>query len=138
MGRSEPVIPTPGSTHRKVESVRVSATEGVQKRGAKRKNSKRGSGGVRERDWRHQGHGLLPLLEKWALSASGLSAIRYAREMQGIRQVVALTTIMVGDGIGVYLRNIKFNGSVASEKVESNLADARVYMLTHPKKFDVV
>ncbi|KAL8199399.1 hypothetical protein R6Q57_012967 [Mikania cordata] len=35
-------------------------------------------------------------------------------------------------------RNIKFNGSVASAKVESNLADARVYMLTHPKEFDVV
>ncbi|KAJ0894154.1 putative tRNA (guanine(26)-N(2))-dimethyltransferase [Helianthus annuus] len=35
-------------------------------------------------------------------------------------------------------RNIKFNGSVASEKVESNLVDARVYMLTHPKEFDVV
>ena len=35
-------------------------------------------------------------------------------------------------------RNIKFNGSVACAKVESNLADARVYMLTHPKEFDVV
>lgn len=35
-------------------------------------------------------------------------------------------------------RNIKFNGSVASSKVESNLADARVYMLTHPKEFEVV
>lgn len=35
-------------------------------------------------------------------------------------------------------RNIKFNGSVASAKVESNLADARVYMLTHPKEFDMV
>lgn len=35
-------------------------------------------------------------------------------------------------------RNIKFNGSVACAKVESHLADARVYMLTHPKEFDVV
>ena len=35
-------------------------------------------------------------------------------------------------------RNIKFNGSVAGAKVESNLVDARVYMLTHPKEFDVV
>lgn len=35
-------------------------------------------------------------------------------------------------------RNIKFNGSVAVSKVESLLADARVYMLTHPKEFDVV
>lgn len=35
-------------------------------------------------------------------------------------------------------RNIKFNGSVACSKVESHLADARVFMLTHPKEFDVV
>lgn len=35
-------------------------------------------------------------------------------------------------------RNIKFNGSVARSKVESHHADARVYMLTHPKEFDVV
>lgn len=35
-------------------------------------------------------------------------------------------------------RNIKFNGSVAVSKVESHLADARVYMITHPKEFDVV
>lgn len=35
-------------------------------------------------------------------------------------------------------RNIKLNGSVACSKVESHLADARVYMLTHPKEFDVV
>ncbi|KAI3758197.1 hypothetical protein L6452_05750 [Arctium lappa] len=49
------------------------------------------------------------------------------------------TTIMVGDAfVEACRRNIKFNGSVASEKVESNLADARVYMLTHPKEFDVI
>ncbi|MCI09477.1 putative tRNA (guanine(26)-N(2))-dimethyltransferase 1-like, partial [Trifolium medium] len=35
-------------------------------------------------------------------------------------------------------RNIKFNGSVAVSKVESHLADARVYMLENPNKFDVV
>ena len=35
-------------------------------------------------------------------------------------------------------RNIKFNGSVACAKVESHLTDARVYMLTHPKEFDMV
>lgn len=35
-------------------------------------------------------------------------------------------------------KNIKFNGSVAISKVESHLADARVYMLTHPKEFDMV
>ena len=35
-------------------------------------------------------------------------------------------------------RNISFNGSVAISKVESHHADARVYMLTHPREFDVV
>lgn len=35
-------------------------------------------------------------------------------------------------------RNIKFNGASAISKVEAHLADARVYMLTHPKEFDVV
>ncbi|KAI3734787.1 hypothetical protein L6452_14266 [Arctium lappa] len=70
------------------------------------------------------------------LSASGLRAIRYAREMQGIRQVVALDNDNAS--VEACRRNIKFNGSVASEKVESNLADARVYMLTYPKEFDVI
>ena len=35
-------------------------------------------------------------------------------------------------------KNIQFNGSVACSKVEAHLADARIYMLTHPKEFDVV
>ncbi|GAB2288956.1 hypothetical protein Dimus_023262 [Dionaea muscipula] len=71
-----------------------------------------------------------------ALSASGLRALRYAREVEGIGRVVALDNDKVS--VEACRRNIKFNGSVASEKVESHLADARVYMLTHPKEFDVV
>ncbi|XP_024975103.1 probable tRNA (guanine(26)-N(2))-dimethyltransferase 1 [Cynara cardunculus var. scolymus] len=71
-----------------------------------------------------------------ALSASGLRALRYAREIEGIGQVVALDNDKAS--VEACRRNIKFNGSVASEKVESNLADARVYMLTHPKEFEVV
>ncbi|KAF5791909.1 putative tRNA (guanine(26)-N(2))-dimethyltransferase [Helianthus annuus] len=71
-----------------------------------------------------------------ALSASGLRALRYAREVEGIGQVVALDNDKAS--VEACRRNIKFNGSVASEKVESNLVDARVYMLTHPKEFDVV
>ncbi|KAI3679355.1 hypothetical protein L2E82_51435 [Cichorium intybus] len=67
-----------------------------------------------------------------ALSATGLRALRYAREVEGIGQVVAL------DNDKACRRNIKFNGSVASAKVETNLIDARVYMLTHPKEFDMV
>ncbi|KVH92665.1 tRNA (guanine(26)-N(2))-dimethyltransferase [Cynara cardunculus var. scolymus] len=71
-----------------------------------------------------------------ALSASGLRALRYAREVEGIGQVVALDNDKAS--VEACRRNIKFNGSVVSAKVESNLADARVYMLTHPKEFDVV
>ncbi|XP_012851888.1 PREDICTED: probable tRNA (guanine(26)-N(2))-dimethyltransferase 2 isoform X2 [Erythranthe guttata] len=71
-----------------------------------------------------------------ALSASGLRALRYAREVDGIGQVVALDNDKAS--VEACRRNIKFNGSVASAKVESHLADARVYMLTHPKEFDVV
>ncbi|KAI3452186.1 hypothetical protein Pfo_008851 [Paulownia fortunei] len=71
-----------------------------------------------------------------ALSASGLRALRYAREVDGIGQVVALDNDKVS--VESCRRNIKFNGSVACSKVESHLADARVYMLTHPKEFDVV
>ncbi|KAJ1382358.1 tRNA methyltransferase, Trm1 [Sesbania bispinosa] len=71
-----------------------------------------------------------------ALSASGLRALRYAREVEGIGQVVALDNDKAS--VEACRRNIKFNGSVAVSKVESNLADARVYMLTHPKEFDVV
>ncbi|GKV16964.1 hypothetical protein SLEP1_g27525 [Rubroshorea leprosula] len=71
-----------------------------------------------------------------ALSASGLRALRYAREVDGIGQVVALDNDK--GAIEACQRNIKFNGSVACAKVESHLADARVYMLTHPKEFDVV
>ncbi|CAI0433172.1 unnamed protein product [Linum tenue] len=71
-----------------------------------------------------------------ALSASGLRALRYAREIEGIGQIVALDNDKAS--VEACRRNIKFNGSVAISKVESNLADARVYMLTHPKEFDVV
>ncbi|KAL6551628.1 hypothetical protein OROGR_007782 [Orobanche gracilis] len=71
-----------------------------------------------------------------ALSASGLRALRYAREVDGIGQVMALDNDKAS--VEACRRNIKFNGSVACSKVESNLADARVYMLTHPKEFDLV
>ncbi|ONI18964.1 hypothetical protein PRUPE_3G249800 [Prunus persica] len=71
-----------------------------------------------------------------ALSASGLRALRYAREVEGIGQVVALDNDKIS--VEACRRNIKFNGSVACSKVESHLADARVHMLTHPKEFDVV
>ncbi|KAL8161166.1 hypothetical protein V2J09_012655 [Rumex salicifolius] len=71
-----------------------------------------------------------------ALSASGLRSLRYAREVEGLGQIVALDN---DEGaVESCRRNIKFNGPVACAKVESHLADARVYMLTHPNEFDVV
>ncbi|KAJ0980151.1 hypothetical protein J5N97_008406 [Dioscorea zingiberensis] len=71
-----------------------------------------------------------------ALAASGLRALRYAREIDGIGQVVALDNDKVS--IEACKKNIQFNGSVACTKVEAHLADARVYMLTHQKEFDAV
>ncbi|XP_010260696.1 PREDICTED: probable tRNA (guanine(26)-N(2))-dimethyltransferase 2 [Nelumbo nucifera] len=71
-----------------------------------------------------------------ALAASGLRSIRYAREVEGIGQVVAVDNDKVS--VEACKRNIRFNGSVACSKVESHLADARVFMLTHQKEFDVV
>ncbi|KAJ4886338.1 putative tRNA (guanine(26)-N(2))-dimethyltransferase 2 [Raphanus sativus] len=71
-----------------------------------------------------------------ALSASGLRALRYAREIEGIGQVVALDNDLAS--VEACQRNIKFNGSLAISKVESHHTDARVHMLTHPNEFDVV
>lgn len=71
-----------------------------------------------------------------ALAASGLRALRYAREVEGIGQVIAVDNDKAS--VEACKRNIKFNGSLACAKVESHHADARVYMLTHPKEFDVV
>ncbi|CAH2055301.1 unnamed protein product [Thlaspi arvense] len=71
-----------------------------------------------------------------ALSASGLRALRYAREIEGIGQVVALDNDLAS--VEACQRNIKFNGSLAVSKVESHHTDARVHMLTHPNEFEVV
>ncbi|KAL0858217.1 hypothetical protein Bca101_063371 [Brassica carinata] len=71
-----------------------------------------------------------------ALSASGLRALRYAREIEEIGQVVALDNDLAS--VEACQRNIKFNGSLAISKVESHHTDARVHMLTHPNEFDVV
>jgi len=79
---------------------------------------------------------LEPLRILEALSASGLRALRYAREVEGVGSVVALDNDKVA--VEACKRNIKLNGSAVFSKVEAQLADARVYMLTHEKEFDVV
>ncbi|XP_062200622.1 tRNA (guanine(26)-N(2))-dimethyltransferase 1-like isoform X2 [Phragmites australis] len=70
-----------------------------------------------------------------ALAASGLRAIRYALEVDGIGDVIAIDN---NEAIEACKKNIHLNSSLASSKVVPHLADARVYMLTHPKEFDVV
>ncbi|OEL29448.1 putative tRNA (guanine(26)-N(2))-dimethyltransferase 1 [Dichanthelium oligosanthes] len=71
-----------------------------------------------------------------ALAASGLRSLRYAREVDGLGKVVALDNDKAS--VESCKKNIKFNGASATSKVEAHLTDARVYMLTHPKEFDVV
>ncbi|KAG7986432.1 hypothetical protein I3843_03G078700 [Carya illinoinensis] len=84
-----------------------------------------------------KGHGeMKPPRVLEALAASGLRSLRYAREVEGIGQVVALDNDKVS--VEACKRNIKFNGSVACSTVEAHLTDARVFMLTHPKEFDMV
>lgn len=71
-----------------------------------------------------------------ALAASGLRAIRYALEVDGIGEVIAVDNNEVA--IESCKRNIYHNGVLASSKVVPHLADARIFMLTHPKEFDVM
>ncbi|CAM8968100.1 unnamed protein product [Rhodiola kirilowii] len=71
-----------------------------------------------------------------ALSASGLRALRYAREVEDLGEVVALDNDK--NSVEACRRNIRFNGSVASSKVKSELVDACIYMVSHPKEFDMV
>lgn len=49
-----------------------------------------------------------------------------------------ITITLLAASVEACKRNIAFNGSVAAAKVDSELADARVYMLTHPNEFDMV
>jgi len=79
---------------------------------------------------------LKPPLVLEALAASGLRSLRYAREVDGLGKVVALDNDKAS--VDCCKRNIKFNGVSSTSNVEAHLADARVYMLTHPKEFDVV
>eukprot|EP00850_Spirogloea_muscicola_P011482 SM000071S21106 [mRNA] locus=s71:391555:399694:+ [translate_table: standard] len=76
-----------------------------------------------------------PLRVLEALAASGLRAIRYALEVQGIGSILALDNDRVA--VQACKRNIAYNGNQAAA-VSVEEADSRVYMLTHEKAFDVV
>ncbi|KAG0547052.1 hypothetical protein BDA96_01G046100 [Sorghum bicolor] len=56
--------------------------------------------------------------------------------LEGLGKVVALDNDKAS--VEDCKRNIKFNGSSATSKVEAHLVDARIHMLMHPKEFDVV
>lgn len=77
-----------------------------------------------------------PLRVLEAAAASGLRAIRYALEVEGIDSVVALDKDKVA--VEACEHNIKLNGDVALSKVQAELGDARIYMLNHEKQFDAV
>ncbi|MCL7034331.1 hypothetical protein MKW94_007391 [Papaver nudicaule] len=81
-----------------------------------------------------EGRELLPARVLEALAATGVRAIRYAREVEEIGQVVAIDHDKAS--VEACKRNVEFNGSAA--KVESHRTEARVFMLSHPKEFDVV
>lgn len=49
-----------------------------------------------------------------------------------------ITIVLLAASVEACKRNIAFNGSAAAAKVDSELADAQVYMLTHPNEFDMV
>ncbi|KAG0596587.1 hypothetical protein M758_UG268000 [Ceratodon purpureus] len=77
-----------------------------------------------------------PLHVLEALAASGLRALRYAKEVEQVGSVVACDNDKVA--VEACERNIRLNGKVALAKVTANHADSRIYMLSHEKEFNVV
>jgi tRNA (guanine26-N2/guanine27-N2)-dimethyltransferase len=71
-----------------------------------------------------------------ALAASGLRALRYAKEVAEVGSVVACDNDKVA--VEACERNIRLNGKVAMAKLTAHHADSRIYMLSHEKEFDVV
>ncbi|CAM6032724.1 unnamed protein product [Sphagnum compactum] len=77
-----------------------------------------------------------PLHVLEALAASGLRALRYAKEVAEVGSVVACDNDKVA--VEACERNIRLNGKVAMAKLTAHHADSRIYMLSHEKEFDVV
>eukprot|EP00898_Chlorokybus_atmophyticus_P008128 jgi/Chlat1/8316/Chrsp78S07725 len=69
-----------------------------------------------------------------ALAASGLRSIRYAKEVAGIRSIVANDSD--ASATAACTRNIEYNGVQGT--VSAHQEDARLYMLRHEHAFDVV
>lgn len=64
-----------------------------------------------------------------AMAATGLRAIRYAKEIDGIGTIVA--NDMDKGAVASIQRNVEFNG--VQERVQAHHNDARVLMIQHPQ-----
>jgi tRNA (guanine26-N2/guanine27-N2)-dimethyltransferase len=70
------------------------------------------------------------------LAASGLRAIRYAKEVDGVGEVVA--NDLDPAVVEALRRNVDFNGPEASSRVVPSTGDARLVMMANPSGFDAV
>lgn len=76
----------------------------------------------------------LTILE--GLAASGLRAIRYAKEIKAVEKVVA--NDLDPNVVDAMKRNIEFNGPEVLAKVVPSVGDARIVMMQNDMGFDVV
>lgn len=70
------------------------------------------------------------------LSATGLRALRYFREVPYVARVIA--NDLDAGAVDTIRRNVAHCGESSAECVVPNCADAYVYMATHRREFDVV
>ena len=70
------------------------------------------------------------------LAASGLRSIRYAKEIDGVKNIVA--NDLDPSVVESMKRNIEFNGEDVVRKITPSVGDARIVMMQHPQQFDVV
>lgn len=71
-----------------------------------------------------------------ALAASGLRAIRYAKEISGVSLIVANDSDK--SAVEAIKRNSAHNGSAAEQKIIAHHEDARMLLMRHERCFDVV
>lgn len=71
-----------------------------------------------------------------ALAASGLRAIRYAKEIDGISMIIANDSDR--SAVQAIQRNVAHNGNVSQEKIVAHHEDARMLLMQHERCFDVV
>lgn len=70
------------------------------------------------------------------LAASGLRSIRYAKEVNNVKHIIA--NDLDAEVVETMKKNIEFNGADVAQKVQPSVGDARMVMLQNPGAFDVV